>query len=457
LVFLNHAYCSVVTRSKMKDFELTRLQRIVLTVVLSVVIILLLILVSYRTQVFPAGMLGTPTHVNTGISESGKRIVRVGGDEAYPPFSYLENGEAVGFDNDLMRAVAEVMGVKYSTDRDEVFDFSTPHSEIYFDLFIRKNSDIADIQDIEGKQILIQTGGIMEEYLKNIGFIVTAVYVETPLEALKILASGKYDGALLNKMQGYYFINENHLSNLKSVGDYIEQHPYGFVVANNETLLRELNQALAIVKTTGVYDQISKKWFYLYTHESFFDQARYYLYAGAGLLAFSLIVVSWLWTVRKTVKRRTNELKASEEKYRQLIQNAAEGVIVISDAKIVYINPIGCEILGIPEEEDYSQYRLEDIVHQDDLEPVRHKYAQSIKNGTNAVLVTVRILKKTEEICWMKASLIRMEWDQKPAVLCFFTDITEEKFAEDKIRTSEERYRLLFTKSPVGLFYYDNS
>ena len=468
----------------MKDFELTRLQRIVLTAVLTVVIVLLLGLVSFRTQIFPAAMLGTPTQVHIGVPDSEKRIIRIGGDEAYPPYSYSENGEARGFDNDLMRAVAAVMGVEaefqlspweeakqnlldgnvdviggmaYSNERDEVFDFSTPHSELYFDLFIRKNSGINDIQDAEGKQILIQSGGIMEEYLKNLGFPVTAVTVDTPLEALKLLAGGKYDGALLNKMQGYYFINEYHLSNLKSVGDFIEQRPYGFAVANNEILLRELNQALAIIKATGVYDQINNKWFNLYKQESFLDQARYYLYAGAGLLAFSLIAVAWLWAVRRTVRRRTSELKASEEKYRQLIQNAAEGVIVISDAMIVYINPIGCDILGIPEKADYSKYRLNDIVYQDDLEPIRHKYAQAIKSGTDAVLVTVRILKNREEIRWMKASLVRMEWEQKPAVLCFFTDITEEKFSEDKVRASEEKYRLLFTKSPVGLFYYDTS
>ena len=448
------------------------------------VIILLLGLISFRTKLFPTQMLGTPTQVHVGTPDSEKRIIRVGGDEAYPPFSFLENGEARGFDNDLMRAVANVMGVElefnlsswdeakqnlldgkvdviggmaYSTDRDVLYDFSTPHTELYFDLFIRKNSDIDDIRDIEGKQIIIQSGGIMDEYLQGIGFPVTIIRVDTPLEALKLLASGKYDGALLNLMQGYYFINQYHLSNLKTVGEYLEQRPYGFAVANNETLLRELNQALAIVKTTGVYDQINKNWFNLYRRESFLDQARYYLYAGAGLVAFSLIVVSWLWALRRTVRRRTRELKVSEEKYRQLIQNAAEGVIVISDANIVYINPIGCEILGIPESENYKLFHLNDIVQQEDLEQARHKYARALKNGENTVLVTLKILKNGSEYRWMKVSLVRLEWEQKPSVLCFFTDITEEKLAEDKIRASEERYRLLFTKSPVGLFYYDET
>jgi PAS domain S-box-containing protein/putative nucleotidyltransferase with HDIG domain len=468
----------------MQDFALTKLQRILLTVALIAAVILLIGLISFRTQLFPASMLGTPTHVHMGFPDSNKRVLRVGGDNAYPPFSYLEDGEAKGFDNDLMRAVAEVMGVEvefhlspwdeakqnlldgkvdviggmaYSTDREMIYDFSTPHTELFFDLFVRRNSEIVDLRDIVGKQILIQSGGIMEDYLEQVDFSGTVIRVETPLEALKLLASGKYDGALLNKMQGYYFITEYHLSNLRSVGEYIEQRSYGFAIAEkNTTLLRELNQALATVNATGAYAQLNEKWFSAYKRDSFFDQARYYIYVGAGLVAFSLIAVAWLWAVRRTVRRRTEELKTSEEKYRRLIQNAAEGVIVISDGQIVYINPIGCDLLGIPAVDHIPQQTLAEIIYPDDLVPARHDYAEAIRQGADSVRVNVRV-RRRNELRWMKVSLVRMDWETKPSVLCFFTDITDERIAEDKIRASEERYRLLFAKSPVGLFYYDNT
>jgi len=468
----------------MQDFELTKLQRILLTVALIALVILLIGLISFRTQIFPASMLGTPTHEHAGLPDSDKRVLRVGGDSAYPPFSYLEEGEAQGFDNDLMRAVAEVMGVDleftlspwdeakqnlldgkvdviggmaYSADRDLTYDFSTPHTELFFDLFVRRNSEIVDIRDIEGKQILIQSGGIMEDYLEQIDFSGTVIRVETPLEALKLLASGKYDGALLNKMQGYYFITEYHLSNLRSVGEFIEQRPYSFAVAEkNTTLLRELNQALATVNATGMYAQLNEKWFSAYKRDSFFDQARYYIYAGAGLVAFSFIAVAWLWAVRRTVRKRTEELKTSEEKYRRLIQNAAEGVIVISDGQIVYINPIGCDLLGIPAVDHIPQQSLAEIIYPDDLIPARHDYAEAIRQGADSVRVNVRV-RRNEELRWMKVSLVRMDWETNPSVLCFFADITEERIVEEKIKASEERYRLLFAKSPVGLFYYDNS
>ncbi len=469
----------------MKEFQLTRLQQILLTIALTVTVILLISLISFRTLIFPPSMLGTPTHEHTVTPDPEKKTIRVGGDDAYPPFSYLVNGEALGFDNDLLRAVADVMGVQlefhlsswtearqnlldgkvdviggmaYSSERDALYDFSTPHTELYFDLFVRKNSGIVDLQDIAGKQIVIQSGGIMEDYLEETGFTGTVIRVDSPYIALTQLASGKYDGALLNKLQGYYFINQNHINNVRSIGAYIDQHPYSFAVAeNNAELLRELNQALATINAMGVYDQISANWFSSVRRDSFYDQARYYIYAGAGLVAVSLIAISWLWAVRRTVKRRTSELKASEEKYRHLIQNAAEGVIVIGNGEILYINPIGCEMLGIPADDPYRKHSLTEIVHADDFVPARREYARAIKKGMDTARVMVRIHRNENETRWMKASLVRMDWETKPAVLCFFTDITEEHLAENKIRSSEERYRLLFAKSPVGLFYYDNS
>jgi PAS domain-containing protein len=287
-----------------------------------------------------------------------------------------------------------INGMAYSADRDALYDFSVPHNELYFDLFVRKKSDIVDLSDIKGKQIIIQSGGIMEEYLQSSNFNGQIVNAATPLEALQLLASGKYDGALLNKMQGYYIIDTYHLTNLRSTGESINNVSYAFAVKNgNNELRQELNQALATVDETGVYDGLVKKWFSPYVEQSLFDQARSYIYAGIGLILFSLIILSWLWTVRRTVRRRTQELRASEEKYRLLIQNAAEGVIVISSGEMVYINPLGREILGFSSEENDDDNKLSNIVPAEDLRRIRHEYASGIKREINPILITTKINK----------------------------------------------------------------
>ena len=59
-------------------------------------------------------------------------------------------------------------------------------------------------------------------------------------------------------------------------------------------------------------------------------------------------------------------------------------------------------------------------------------------------------------IRWVRTSSVRIDWEGKPALLSFLSDITEERKLEESIKNSEERYRLIFAQSPVGLFYYDS-
>ena len=190
---------------------------------------------------------------------------------------------------------------------------------------------------------------------------------------------------------------------------------------------------------------------------SFFDQARYYIFGAVVLAVLSLMAVAWVWSLRRIVKRRTSEAKSSEKKYRSLIQNATEGVVVVVDGNLVYFNPRALAILGIIDEEDHSPTVLGDIVHTDDLELVRANFTTTMEKGENSPDIMVRILHSDGESRWVIANLVRSEWEKQPAIICFFSDITGQREVEEKIRLSEERYRLLFTKSPVGLFYYDTS
>lgn len=469
----------------MKQKTLTKNQRIIINLILATLLVVFSVGFAFKSRIFPridqTQISTTPSEMN--LPEG--RVLRVGGDEAYPPFSFMENGEAKGFDNDLIRAVAEVMGVEvefnltpweeakqnllsgkvdviggmaYSTDREPLFEFGTPHSALYFDLFTRRNSSIKKIEDIQGKRIIIQRGGVMEDYLKETEFTGEVILAENPLEALQLLAAGRYDGALLNRIQGYYYIKENQLSNLKSLGEYINERQYGFAVAeSNWVLVQELNQALAIVNAGGVYNQIHNKWFFAYEQESFFDQARYYIFGAAVLVVFSMMAIAWVWSLRRVVKRRTSEVKRSEEKYRNMIQNSIEGVIAIVDGNLAYFNPRALQILGVNDEDIQPPIMLRDIVHADDMELVRAKYAETMEKGEISSNITARVLRSDGESRLVNANLVRSEWEQHPAILCFFSDVTEQRQVEEKIRLSEERYRLLFTKSPVGLFYYDTS
>jgi ABC-type amino acid transport substrate-binding protein len=120
-----------------------------------------------------------------GGSGTAKPKLIVGGDHDCPPYEFLENGEPTGFDIELMRAVAEVMGFEvefrlgpwvkvrqdleqgrinalagmyYSVDRSRLVDFSVPHTLVTSGLFVRKGSPIRSFADTQGKEIIVMPG-----------------------------------------------------------------------------------------------------------------------------------------------------------------------------------------------------------------------------------------------------------------------------------------------------------
>jgi ABC-type amino acid transport substrate-binding protein len=118
----------------------------------------------------------------------------VGGDHDCPPYEFLENGIPTGFDIDLMRAVAEVMGfdleirlgpwskarhdleqgkiealagMYYSPERRMLVDFSVPHTMVSSGIFVRKDSPIRSFEDIRGKEIIVQESDVIHDFLKR--------------------------------------------------------------------------------------------------------------------------------------------------------------------------------------------------------------------------------------------------------------------------------------------------
>lgn len=419
------------------------------------------------------------------VTRSGeKATLIVGGDDSNPPYSYVQDGQALGYDNDLMREVAKILdmniefqlsplaeakdalrqgsidvigGIASSDRPDSGMLFGTPHAILYYDLFVRRDSGIQSLSKMKDLTLIVQQGDVMQTSLEDLGYTGKVVLAANPLEALTWVASGKYDGALVTKIQGYYLIKQYHLSNLKAVGAAIEEKDYSYSVASsNWNLYLKINQALVILKASGTYDDLTDKWLGNYQQSSFLDKNQYFIYGMVILVTFIFIALLWAWSLRRLVKRRTSELKASEAKYQQLINSATEGVVIIVDKDIVYFNPQATFICGFKTEIPPAKANLFDFIHPLDQELVLVRYHQLIDEIPVNAQLSFRILTIDGDTKWIRSNSVKIDWDGKPALLSFFTDITEEQKLEEAIKTSEERYRLIFNQSPIGLFYYNN-
>ncbi|MDD5647725.1 MAG: PAS domain S-box protein [Dehalococcoidia bacterium] len=145
-------------------------------------------------------------------------------------------------------------------------------------------------------------------------------------------------------------------------------------------------------------------------------------------------------------KKAEKELRESEEKYRLLVENANEAIAVVQDSTVKYVNNRTFEIMLHSREEFLSRPFIE-FIHPDDRQMVMGYYAGWVSHEKVPSLYPFRFIDKDGSIKWAEMRTTTFKWEGKPAVLVLMTDITERQKAEEALRQSEERYRLLAENS----------
>ncbi|MDD5313190.1 MAG: PAS domain S-box protein [Dehalococcoidia bacterium] len=149
-------------------------------------------------------------------------------------------------------------------------------------------------------------------------------------------------------------------------------------------------------------------------------------------------------------------LHTSEERYRTLVNNAAEGIFVIQDGKVVYANPKAFAMIGHPVD-DKTPTRFIDFVHPEDKRLMVERYQRRLKGEEFEDVYPIRLVDHQGNTIWVQISSVLISWEGRPGTLSFVTDITERKNAEEKIQATANLYRSLIETSPDAIGLMDLS
>lgn len=144
------------------------------------------------------------------------------------------------------------------------------------------------------------------------------------------------------------------------------------------------------------------------------------------------------------------EMKATEEKYRLVVENANEAIVVAQEGIMKFVNPKTSEILGYSEDELVSRAFI-DFVHSDDQEIVLKAYTDWL-DGRISYPIAFRIITKDGAVKWFHINAANITWEGKPASLAFLSDITKRRKIEEALIESEEKFRNFFETSKDVIF-----
>lgn len=136
-------------------------------------------------------------------------------------------------------------------------------------------------------------------------------------------------------------------------------------------------------------------------------------------------------------------LAESEAKYRLLVDSAQEGIFVAQDGMLKFVNPRLIEITGLSEEELLRE-PFAKLIHPDDREGMMAVRDRITRGEESPSRYSFRIVNPYAGVFWIELDTVFIEWEGAPAGLCFATDVTERKAAEDALKESEANYRTIF-------------
>ena len=222
------------------------------------------------------------------------KVYVVGTDAAYAPFeSQNEKAEIVGFDIDVVKAVAQKAGIEVkfvntpwegifntlqqgdrdflvsaitiTDERKQSMDFTSPYFDAVQLIAVKTNSKVSKFYDLKKLKVGVQTGTTGDEVVtklqgKNSPNIKR--FESTPI-ALKELEAGGIDAVVADNGVIINYVTNNPTAKFKSVTDKAFQpEQYGLAVKKgNSELLGKLNKGLAEIKSDGTYDQLYTKYF----------------------------------------------------------------------------------------------------------------------------------------------------------------------------------------------------
>lgn len=245
------------------------------------------------------GETADPANTQADADQSLQKVLDknelvVGLDIAFPPMGFQdENNEIVGFDIDLAKEVGKVLGVEVqlkpidwkskemelksgkvdllwngytiTDERKKEVLFSDPYLANKQIIIVKADSPIQAKADITSGKVGLQTGSTAEDAIQADPIYEqikgNLMMYDDNNTAMMDLDAGRVESVVVDEVVGKYYLSK-HEGQYRILDEDFGDEQYGIGFRMEDKALRDaVQEALDTIKTNGVGDEISEKWF----------------------------------------------------------------------------------------------------------------------------------------------------------------------------------------------------
>lgn len=218
-----------------------------------------------------------------------KETLKVGIEQNFRPFTYMENGDKKGFEVDLWQAIAQKTDMKYelvpmehgellksvksgavdlaiagmtvSNARKNNFEYSSPYFQTgLVVLTSTDNGVIKGKEDLAQKVVATKNGSTAFNYAGEIQGAKIRSYSNVA-DVYNELKNNTVDAAIFDERNAHDFLQDKAQGQVKMVGETFNKERYAVVGKKRNKYIGKVNKGIEAISKDGTYETMYTKWF----------------------------------------------------------------------------------------------------------------------------------------------------------------------------------------------------
>jgi PAS domain S-box-containing protein len=418
-----------------------------------------------------------PVIVGIAADQTPLKEIKVVSDDNYPPYIFRDGeGRLQGILVDEWRLWEEKAGVKvdlrgmdwgkaqktmaegnaqvidtifFTEERAKTLAFSAPYASLDVPIFFHSDiSGIKDVKSLHGFTIGVKAGDACIDFLKRHGIHTLREYPSYE-SIVRAAWEQKIRVFCIDAPPAHYYLHKLNLEQqYRSTAPLYTGQFHRAVQKEKKDLLTVVEKGFAKISQKE-HEAIEKRW--RGSPVALSPYLKYLWYLMGGLVILGVILMLWNYTLRRKVTQKTVQLREtieglekSEKLFRSYLEDAPDGVYM-SDLKgtILYGNRKSEEILGYRREELIGKNFLElNLLPEESLNKAA-QLLQANSMGKSTGPDEFELISKEGRLMPVEISTSVIQRMGQEIVLAFIRDISERKRAEEALKESENKYRVI--------------